>query len=59
MFDSSWNSQMYQIARAERIKELEASMARMDALDPEEIESGEYAAILGELVALREERDKR
>ena len=38
-----------------RIRELEASMARLDATDPEEIESEEYEAILDTLVKAREE----
>lgn len=43
--------------RDERIKTLEASLLRLDDVDPEEIDADEYGTILLELVRLREERD--
>lgn len=44
--------------REQRIATLEASMRRLDEVDPEEVDSDEYAAILRELVRLREDRDR-
>lgn len=45
--------------RDREIARLEASMKRMDEIDPEEIEPDEYGRILDRLVKLREERDSK
>lgn len=44
---------------SEEIARLEASMARLDEMDPEEIDSDEYERILCRLVELRRLRDER
>lgn len=43
----------------EEIAKLEASMARLDEIDPEEIEPEEYERILNLLVYLRKLRDEK
>jgi hypothetical protein len=47
------------LQRDDEIRRLEASMRRMDAMDPDEIEPGEYGRIMDRLVKLREDRDSK
>jgi len=59
MFDESCNSFMTQIALAQELETLEASMARMDEADPNEVDQDEYKVVLGRIVKLRELLEKK